>query len=51
MVAFYHPVPVPINSVLEDIFKRGVPDNFLLAEDLMLFELPIDSDDILVTRP
>jgi ribonuclease Z len=51
MVAFYHLVPVPINSVLEDVFKRGIPDNFLLAEDLMLFELPIGSDDILVTRP
>ncbi|MFT4614129.1 MAG: ribonuclease Z [Bacteroidia bacterium] len=51
MVAFYHLVPVPPNAVLEDIFKRGVPDNFLLAEDLMLFELPIDSDEILVTHP
>ncbi len=51
MVAFYHLVPVPQNFVLEDIFKRGVPDNFLLAKDLMVFELPIDSDDILVTRP
>jgi len=51
MVAFYHLVPVPLNSVLEDIFKRGVPDNFLLAEDLMWFELPIDSDDIVVNRP
>jgi ribonuclease Z len=51
MVAFYHLVPVPLNSVLEDVFKRGVPDNFLLAEDLMWFELPIGSDDIVVNRP
>ena len=51
MVAFYHLVPVPLNAVLEDIFKRGVPDNFLLAEDLMWFELPIGSDDIVVNRP
>jgi ribonuclease Z len=51
MVAFYHLVPVPLNSVLEDIFTRGVPDNFLLAEDLMWFELPIDNDDIVVNRP
>ena len=51
IVAFYHLVPVPLNFVLEDIFKLGVPDNFLLAEDLMVFELTIDSDDILVTRP
>jgi ribonuclease Z len=51
MVAFYHLVPVPANSVLEDVFKRGVPDNFLLAEDLMWFELPIGRDDIVVNRP
>ena len=51
MVAFYHLVPVPLNSVLEDVFQRGVPDNFLLAEDLMWFELPVDSDEIVVNRP
>ena len=51
MVAFYHLVPVPLNGVLEDIFKRGVPDNFLLAEDLMWFELPIEGDNIVVNRP
>jgi ribonuclease Z len=51
MVAFYHLVPVPPNSVVEDIFLRGAPDNFLLTEDLMWFELPIDGDDIVVNRP
>ena len=51
MVAFYHLVPVPPNALLEDIFLRGAPDNFLLTEDLMWFELPIDSDDIVVNRP
>lgn len=51
MVAFYHLVPSPVISVLEDIFMRGTPDNFVLAEDLMIFELPIGSEDIIVTRP
>ena len=51
MVAFYHLVPVPPNSVVEDIFMRGAPDNFLLTEDLRWFDLPIDSDDIIVHRP
>jgi len=51
MVAFYHLVPVPPNPLLEDVFLRGAPDNFLLTEDLMWFELPIDSDDIVVNRP
>ncbi|MEH6552366.1 MAG: MBL fold metallo-hydrolase [Pseudomonadales bacterium] len=51
MVAFYHLVPVPPTSLLGDVFMRGAPDNFLLTEDLMWFELPIDSDDIVVNRP
>ena len=51
MVAFYHLVPVPLNDVLEDVFKRGMPDNFLLAKDLMWFDLPIDSDEIIVNVP
>lgn len=51
MVAFYHLVPVPPNAVLADVFLRGAPDNFLLAKDLMWFELPIGSDDIVVNHP
>ena len=51
MVAFYHLVPVPPNSLLTDVFMREAPDNFLLTEDLMWFELPIDSDEIVVNRP
>ncbi len=51
MVAFYHLVPVPPNPLLEDVFLRGAPENFLLTEDLMWFELPIDSDDIVVNGP
>jgi ribonuclease Z len=51
MVAFYHLVPVPPTTLLEDVFMRGAPDNFLLTEDLMWFELPINSDEIVVNRP
>jgi ribonuclease Z len=51
MVAFYHLVPVPPTSLLKNVFLRGAPDNFLLTEDLMWFELPVDSDDIVVNRP
>ncbi|MDG1389786.1 MAG: MBL fold metallo-hydrolase [Halioglobus sp.] len=51
MVAFYHLVPVPPNPLLEDVFLRGAPENFLLTEDLMWFELSINSDDIVVNRP
>ncbi len=51
MVAFYHLVPTPLNSILAEIFMHGAPDNFLLAEDLMWFELPLNSDEIVVNRP
>ena len=51
MVVFYHLVPTPMNALLEGLFMRGAPDTYLLAEDRMVFELPIGSDDILVTRP
>jgi ribonuclease Z len=51
MVAFYHLVPVPPTSLLKNVFLRGAPDNFLLTEDLMWFELPVGSDEIVVNRP
>lgn len=51
MVAFYHLVPVPPNAIVKEIFMRGAPDNYVLTEDLMWFELPIDSDEIVVHRP
>jgi ribonuclease Z len=51
MVAFYHLVPTPANAVVENVFLRGAPDNFLLTEDLMWFELPSESDEIVVNRP
>ncbi|MDC0362118.1 MBL fold metallo-hydrolase [Halioglobus sp.] len=51
MVAFYHLVPVPPTSLFEDVFLRGAPDNFLVTEDLMWFELPVGSDEIIVHRP
>lgn len=51
MVAFYHLVPVPPNALLANVFLRGAPDNVLLTEDLMWFELPVASEDIIVNEP
>jgi ribonuclease Z len=51
MVAFYHLVPVPPNALLANVFLRGAPENVLLTEDLMWFELPVASEDIIVNRP
>ncbi len=51
MVAYYHLVPVPPNNLVADVFMRGAPDNFVLAKDLMVFELPVGSDEIIVHDP
>ena len=51
MIAYYHLVPVPPNAITKTIFMRGAPDNFVLTEDLMWFELPIGNDEIVVHRP
>ena len=51
MVAFYHLVPVPANPIIAEVFMRETPNNFVLTTDLMGFELPIGSDEIIVKKP
>ena len=51
MVAYYHLVPVPPSAIVADMFLRGAPDNIVLTEDLMWFELPVGSRDIVVHEP
>jgi len=51
MIGYYHLVPVPANPIIKAVFMRGALENFVLTEDLMWFELPIDSDEIIVHRP
>ncbi len=46
MLAYYHLVPPPQNLVMENIFKRGFTDKFVLADDGDWFDLPVDSDTI-----
>jgi ribonuclease Z len=50
-LAFYHLVPPPRNDEAEAIFRTGLPDDVILTEDLMWFELPAESDELIVTRP
>jgi ribonuclease Z len=50
-VAFYHLVPSPVNVLVEEIFTRDLPDNYLLAADGMWFDLPVSGDDIVVIGP
>ena len=49
IVALYHLAPAPMNYMVEEIFKRDLPDNFLLTEDGMWFDLPRFSDRIMVS--
>lgn len=50
-LAFYHLVPPPRNKEAEAAFMSGLPDDILLTEDLMWFELPTGSDRLIITRP
>ena len=46
-VAFYHLVPIPANILMEEIFLRGLPENYSIAKDGMWYELPIGSNEII----
>ncbi len=50
-LAFYHMVPPPQDEAAERVFMTGVPDDVVLTDDLMWFELPSGSDEIVITRP
>ncbi len=47
-LVLYHLVPTPTNALTESIFRRGLRDETLLADDLQTFELPIGSTEILI---
>ncbi len=51
MVAFYHLVPAPQNIIVEKVFERNLPDNFVVTKDGDWFELPISSDETRLIRP
>lgn len=50
-LAYYHLVPVPLTGLTERMFRRGLPKEVLLVEDLHTFELPPDSDEIRISGP
>ena len=47
-LVLYHLVPTPLNDMTETMFKRGLTDSTLLAHDLQVFELPPNSDEIII---
>lgn len=48
MVALYHLVPAPQNYLMEQVFLRSAPGNFVLTNDRDWFELPVGSREILI---
>jgi ribonuclease Z len=47
-LAIYHMVPPPQGGLMKRIFRRDLPPGTLLTEDGMIFDLPADSDEIMV---
>ncbi|HIG60449.1 MAG TPA: MBL fold metallo-hydrolase [Gammaproteobacteria bacterium] len=51
MLLFYHLVPSLDNPIIEAFFERSLSGNSRIAEDLMVIELPINSDIIKIRSP
>jgi len=50
-LALYHLVPPPQNALFEKIFMRDVPQGAVLTRDAMIFELPANSDEVIIVNP
>ena len=50
-LVLYHLVPVPTNGLAERLFRRGLPEEVILAQDLQRFDLPPGTQDILIHAP
>lgn len=50
-LVFYHMVPVPMTGLTEAVFMRGLPDQIIAAKDLHTFDLPPDSEQIIIHEP
>jgi ribonuclease Z len=50
LLVFYHLTPSPPLRIIEWVFTRGVsdvrPNDWVLADDGFLVELPVDSDEV-----
>ena len=51
MLALYHFVPAPRTYLMEQIFRRDLPDSAVLTRDGMVFELPSATTSIHVREP
>jgi ribonuclease Z len=50
-LALYHLVPPPRNALFAKIFTRDLPEDTIVTEDGMMFELPAGSEEIRVISP
>ncbi len=50
MLALYHLVPVPANSIAKSIFVRGLPADVQIVDDGTVFNLPTKTDTIEVVH-
>jgi ribonuclease Z len=50
-LAYYHLVPVPLNALAERIWARGLSPDTLLVKDLHTFDLPPNSEEIIIREP
>jgi len=48
MLALYHLVPPPRNLLMQQIYSRDLPPDAVITTDGMWFELPADSEEILI---
>jgi hypothetical protein len=44
-------VPSPSNIIMQKIYQRDLPDNAVLTEDRMWFELEVGGDKVNVVTP
>jgi ribonuclease Z len=51
LTGLYHLVPPPANIVMENIYKRNLPDNVILTQDRMWFTLEVGDDEVNVDFP
>jgi ribonuclease Z len=47
-LALYHLVPAPRNAIMEAVFRRDLPDDAIITMDGMTFDLPPESDEIVI---
>ncbi|MDH3644501.1 MAG: MBL fold metallo-hydrolase [Gammaproteobacteria bacterium] len=51
LTGYYHLVPPPSNIIMRKIYERDLPDNAIITDDGMWFELRVGGTEVAVTYP